>query len=277
MPPLRTIFSEYRGGISLTYGLTAVENLFDLLYPFAIGLAINGLLTQQWLMTAPLPLIWLAHTGSGYLRQRFDTRLFTRIYTQIASSTVLQQRQAQESVSGIAARTDMVEELVEFLESDVPAILLALFAVIGGAAMLFVYDAVAGLLMSLLIPLAAWVYLRFGVRAFRMEEHFNDRSEREVDLIAHAGAAMLRRHFRNLSRWRVRISDAEARAWSSIELVAMLLFGAVLVRLTSIDGLMAGDIFAAVAYCVRMLDALDTVPDRVAQSSRLLENLRRLD
>lgn len=275
--PWRQILSDHRRGITLTYGLTGVENSFDLLYPFAIGLAINGLLQQQASALVPLLLIWLAHTTCGYWRQRFDTRLFTRIYTHIASNTVIQQRAEGESVSEIAARTDMAEELVEFLESDVPAILLALFAVIGGAAMLFYYDWLAAGLMSLLIPVAIVSYLRFGRGAYRMEGRFNDRSEQEVELIASASPATVRRHFRNLSRWRVRISDAEARTWSAIELLALPLFVAALIRLTSLPGLMVGDIIAAVAYMVRMLDGLDTVPDRVAQLSRLIDNMRRLD
>jgi len=270
------IIKDNRGGISLTYGLTAVENVFDLLYPFAIGVAINGLMDQQWLALLPLVGIWLAHTSMGYLRQRFDTRLFTRIYTRIASQTVVEQRGQGEATSEIAARTDMVEELVEFLEGDVPAAMLALFGLIGGVGMLFYYDWLAGLLMSILLVPAAFIYLGFGRAAQNMERHFNDRSELEVDIIANASDGSVRRHFRNLSRWRIRISDAEARSWSSIELIALGLFVCVLIRLTQIDGLLAGDIFAAVAYAVRMLDALDAVPERVAAFSRMRDNFKRL-
>lgn len=272
----RNVIKAHRGRISFTYGLTAVENLFDLLYPFAVGVAINGLMNQQWLALAPLAAIWLAHTSSGYLRQRYDTRLFTRIYTRIASHTVVAQRKQGHPTSDIAARTDMVEELVEFLEGDVPAAMLALFGLLGGAAMLFYYDWVAGALMSAVLVPAGIIYLRFGRSARNMEHHFNDRSEREVELIEHAGPASIRRHFNNLSRWRIKISDAEARSWSSIELISLVAFVAVLLRLTQIDGILAGDIFAMVAYALRMLDALDDVPERVAALSRMLDNFKRL-
>ena len=39
---------------------------------------------------------------------------------------------------------------------------------------------------------------------------------------------------------------------------------------------MAGDIFAAVAYALRMLDALDSVPERVSALSRMRDNIARL-
>lgn len=272
----RTVLQDHRWQLALTYGLTTVEIFFDLLYPFAIGLAINGLLQDDWALTLPLFCIWLAHTFSAYLRQRYDTRLFTRIFAIIATRTTLEQRAAGETTSGIAARTGMAEEVVEFLERDVPEAMMAAVGLVGGALMLATYDWLAGLLMATLLLPATLLYWRYGRAAYRMERRFNDRAEQEVEHIETGTPGSVRRHFRNLARWRVRISDAEANTWSKLELIAMGVFFAALVRLTSLPELAAGDIFAAVAYAVAFLDAQDTLPERIGAVSRMVDNFRRL-
>ena len=48
---LRVLFGRVASGhrmrLALTYGLTVIENLCDVLYPFVIGLAIDGLLAGR--------------------------------------------------------------------------------------------------------------------------------------------------------------------------------------------------------------------------------------
>lgn len=270
------VLREHRPQLALTYGLTTIEIVFDLLYPFAIGLAINGLLTDNLMLLLPLPAIWLSHTLSAYLRQRFDTRLFTKIFAIIATRTTLEQRAAGETTSGIAARTGMAEEVVEFMERDVPEAMMALVGLFGGALMLATYDWLSGALLAMLLLPATYLYWRFGHMAYRLEHRFNNRSEIEVDRIERGSAGSIRRHFRNLARWRVRISDAEANTWSRLELLTMAVFITLLVRLTSLPDLIAGDIFAAVAYALAYVDAQDTLPQRVGALSRMADNFRRL-
>lgn len=263
--------------LAFTYGLNAIENSFELLYPFAIGFAINGLLADKPLTLVPLLLIWLAHTASGYFRQRFDTRLFTEIYAELAAKIAIDQREQGTTTSDIAARTDMVEELVEFMEEDIPALMMALFGLVGGAVMLFFYDWLAGLIMSVVLLPAALIYWRFGHRVQRLERRFNNRAEREVSVIHRGNSGSLRRHFLGLARWRVMVSDSEARSWSSLELISLLLFVAVLIRLTAIDSMLAGDIFAAVAYALSMLTAMDALPGIVSALGRMWDNVSRFN
>ncbi len=44
----------FRWRISLTYTLTFIEDLLELSYPWATGLAIDGLLEHNYRMTAPI-------------------------------------------------------------------------------------------------------------------------------------------------------------------------------------------------------------------------------
>ena len=68
--PTAAVFRAERWRIALTYGVTLLENLFYLLYPWTIGLAIDGLLAGQgpWALV-PLVAIWGAHIVVGAGRQ----------------------------------------------------------------------------------------------------------------------------------------------------------------------------------------------------------------
>ena len=95
----------FRWRIALTYALTLIEDLLELSYPWATGLAINGLLAHDYRMIAPVMIAWVLHTAIGCCRQMYDTRLYTEVYNTIVIDTVLRQRQAGIEPTKVAARS----------------------------------------------------------------------------------------------------------------------------------------------------------------------------
>jgi ABC transporter transmembrane region len=79
----------FRWRIAFTYALTVVEDLLELSHPWATGLAINGLMAQDYRMIVPVMIAWLLHTAVGCGRQMYDTRLYTQVYNTIVTGTVL--------------------------------------------------------------------------------------------------------------------------------------------------------------------------------------------
>ena len=145
----------FRWRIAFTYALTLVEDLLELSYPWATGLAINGLLAHDYRMIAPVMIAWVLHTAIGCGRQMYDTRLYTRVYNAIVTDTVLRQRRAGVEPTKVAARSAMSREFVTFFEKEMPVVLNALVSIVGSAAILFYYDLVIGAVAALLfIPVA---------------------------------------------------------------------------------------------------------------------------
>ena len=56
----------------------------------------------------PLVVLWLVHTAIGAARQMYDTRVFTTIYTRIATSAAERQHELGSTPSQVAARLHMV-------------------------------------------------------------------------------------------------------------------------------------------------------------------------
>src|SRR4051794_9015259 len=73
----------YRWRIALTYILTFVEDLFELSYPWATGLAIDGLIAHEFHQALPIVLAWSARACIGCFRQMYDTRVYTEVYNNI--------------------------------------------------------------------------------------------------------------------------------------------------------------------------------------------------
>ncbi len=272
------VFRAERWRIALTYGVTLLENLFYLLYPWTIGLAIDGLLAGRGPMAIlPLVVIWGLHIVVGASRQVYDTWVFARIHARIATATIERQRLAGIDTTEIAARSAMSRELVDFFEREVPTLITAALGLVGGIAMLFWYDWLVGLVVTAWMVPVAVVYTAMGRRAHRLNKDLNDETEREVDLIHRSRFGPLASHFRRRGRLRVRLSNAEARSWAAVELFSITAVVLVILRMTALPGIQAGELYAMLAYVWRVLECLDQAPMLVQRFARLLDIRRRLE
>lgn len=262
--------------MSLTYLLTFVENLFELLYPFAIGVAINSLLANDKSGVTLLVSVWLAHLAVRTFRKLYDTRTFTRIYGDLATRVVLRQRTQNVPTSNIVARSVLAREFVDFFERDVPLVFTSVFGFAGALVMLFFYDWQISLYcLVLLVPLFVLNKV-YAAKSLRLNKELNDCLEREVEVLTGHSANNVRRHYRLLAGWRVRLSNAEAGNWGVMELFVIVLAVAVLFRTVSITGIQPGDIYAVLSYLWNYINSFDNVPMLVQQASRLQDIGRRM-
>src|SRR5262249_21219998 len=220
----------FRWRIGLTYALTVIEDLLELAYPWATGLAINGLLAHDYRMIAPVMIAWVLHAAIGCGRQMYDTRLYTTVYNTIVIETVLRQRQAGIEPTKVAARSAMSREFVTFFEKDMPVLINTLVSIVGSAAILFWYDLLIGAICALLfIPVA--ILNRFYMRrSLMLNEGLNNQLEHEVRVVDAAKEGDVAQHFTAVRGWRVKLSDADALNWTAIEALSIVVFVLVLVR-----------------------------------------------
>ena len=130
----------FRWKIALTYALTLVEDLLELSYPWATGVAINGLIEHDYKLALPIVIAWSLRSAIGLFRQMYDTRVYTRVYNTIVERTILRQRAAGIKATNVAARSAMSRDFVTFFEKDVPVLVGALIGIFGSVAILFWYD-----------------------------------------------------------------------------------------------------------------------------------------
>jgi ABC-type multidrug transport system fused ATPase/permease subunit len=270
------IIRARRAAVARTYTLTLLENVCTLAYPALTGLAVDDLLKRDFTGLTWLVAVWLVHLALSFARQRIDTRVFMGLYADVASHIVGEQQEQGHGTSKVSARVEMVRDVVGFFEKEVPAMVHNVLAVVGSLAMLFTYDVDAGFIaMAVLLPMFvvnAW----YWGRALRLNRTINNQIEREVDDIESGSAFRVRRHFRLLRRWRVRLSDTESWTWGVTELATIVALVLILVDFTQSPAFTAGAIYAVLAYIYDYLEGLNQVPTVVNSLARLRDVRARL-
>jgi hypothetical protein len=258
------------------YALSTAGNVVGQLYPIATGLAINGVIEGNysavgWLIGCHMTALVLDVSG-----KMLDTRVFARIYGDMATSLVVRSHAEGIDPSIIAARSSLSREYVAFLERDVPAAMFAVVGLVVSLTALFWLDVAVGaaclVLFAPLLAINRWL----ARRSLALNAGLNDRLEHEVRVLREGRATTVRRHFTALGAWRVRLSDAEAKAFGAMELSVVALFAVALWRLAEGDMSRAGDIYATFSYVWKFVLSLDQVPLLVQQIAKLKDIGKRL-
>lgn len=267
---LRALFVVNYKAISTTYLMSALENFFNLLYPFATGLAINDLLANNGYGSLAIFLgIWFAHLVTGVIRQRYDTAVFTQIYAGLATNMVTAQQKKGVPNSMIVARSSLARELVDFFEQDIPNIIALLFNVIGSVIMLFWYDFSIGV-ACIAIMLPMWLVNGTYVRkSLFLNQQLNDQLEKEAEVLGCGDRARVEQHYGLLSRWRTKLSNVEATNWGIMEAGLIVVAAFVIVRAAALSTVEAGTIYAIMAYLWTYVASLVHVPGMVQRACRL--------
>jgi hypothetical protein len=273
---LWALFSAYRWRMLFTYGLFNLESLLRLAQPWVLGWAIHDLLQSSLRGLAVFFGQHLLYLVIGAARRMYDTRTFTRIYADLASQLVLDQRGRQVEVSRVAARSALSREIVNFFERDVAGVFYILYSVVGALLMLCLADWVlAACCLALLLPvclLSRWN----GRQSLRLNGQLNDELEREVEIIHRAQRREVRRHYHWVARWRIMLADREACSFGLLEFLVFGVMAAALVRTCEVPGVDAGRIFAVFGYVLMFVNGVINVPLLVQQFNRLRDISRRM-
>jgi ABC-type multidrug transport system fused ATPase/permease subunit len=266
---LKRLFINHYRSILLTYFLTLLENLFGLSYPWATGVAIDGLFKRSYEGLILLACIRIAHVITEVSRRVYDTRVFANIYSKLATVVVLEQNQNGVPASQIIARSTLSREFVDFFERDLPEVFQALFSFIGALAMLFIYELQIGLYSTaILIPLLIInrVYIK---KSINLNQELNDRLEKEVNILTDCNSEEVYKHYHSLVKWRIDLSNAEATNYGLIEVFSIPLIIVVLLRTIQIPGIQIGQIYAVLSYLWSFLNSIRIVPFLLQQFGRL--------
>ncbi|MCX4824579.1 ABC transporter six-transmembrane domain-containing protein [Streptomyces sp. NBC_01142] len=273
---LRRIYRQYRRKVCLTYALVVLEELCNLLYPFAIGVAINGLLKGDKASIIPFVSIWALHAVTGMVRHLYDTRVFTGMYAQLAGDVVMEQRKRNLPDSVVVARSTLSREFVVFAETHVPAMVSGVLAIVGSLFMLFTYSVRSAFYCVLLIVPIVAVNWWYSHRAYRLNKELNDQQEREVHILTSQPEPTVRRHYSLLRKWEVKLSDAEAKNWGVLEIFVIALCVLVFFQATNSPEAQAGTIFAVISYVRTYTESLDQLPSIIQDLTRLVDIARRI-
>ena len=273
---LQELFRAYRSQLLLTYGLFNIENLLNLATPWALGCAIDGLLRSSAPSLVFFAVQQLLFLVLGAIRRTYDARVFARIYSDLATRTVVTQRDRNVEVSRIAARSALSRDIVSFFERDAPYALQAVYTVGGGLVMLAIHDGMLlPLGMVLMLPVCL-ISRSYGRKTYFLNGRLNDELEREVDVIQEGNPHSIRGHYDRVGGWHIRLANWEALNFGLLDLCTIGLLGGALARTCLARPTDPGRILIVFGYVQMFMSGLLSMPMLVRQLSRLRDICRRL-
>lgn len=274
---LIALAKAYPGQISLTLSLVAAENALLLAYPLFAGFAVDAIIKGDVCKAVWYAGVVLSFWLIGAARRAMDTRVFTRIYADLAVGVVLAQRQQMQATSTVAARVVLAREFVDFFEKHVPIITTALVSMVGAAIMLLLIELWVGIAALSVLLLGMTVLPRYARRNERLHGRLNDRLEHEIRMVERVNAGTLLRHYTVLSRLRIWLSDREAGAFLVVGTAAAALFALTMMQLATTTDVTPGHVYAVMTYLWTFVTSLDDSPTMVDQLARLKDIGKRVN
>lgn len=274
---LGTLFKRFKGKISLTLLLVIADATANLLIPLFMGFAINGLLASNYNGLISLAILGFVSLLLGSGRRLYDTRIYAGIYTTVTSELVEKEQAKNSSVSKITARANLFTEFVEFLENSLPEIVNNFIGLFGTLLVVLSLNRnifIACVIATLFVVVVYWLSSN---RNFLLNKGYNDELEKQVDVLTSANKTGIDRHFKNVMRWNIKLSDFETSNFAIVwgGMIILLLY-AIIIAVNS--GITAyGTIFSLLVYVFQYIESVLTLPLYYQQLVRLNEISSRLN
>lgn len=273
---LKTLVVRFKWPILITNLLVFLESILGVLIPLFIGLAINDLLDGSFLGVIYLIVLGVSSVAVGSIRRVYDTRTYSRIYQIVAPEMVENEQKDGSSVSKIIARTSLLDEIVQFLEWSVPAVVGAVVYLIATLVIIAGLNRNVFFACLLVLLLTFIVYATTGKISFKLNENYNDQLEKEVHAIDSRDHSLIRNYYKVLMQWNIKLADLGTFNYLIVMLgtTALLVYTPVAVIKGGVD--YYGLVFSAVLYVFEFIAALIELPDNIQQVIRLNEISSRL-
>lgn len=276
LSPLLFLIQRNRLALGATYTLSLSEQLLGLLIPWAIGIAINDLLQNNYRGLIIFVLLWSLLAIITVGRKMYDTRVFMGIYARLVAEVMQRQRAVGTTTGKLVARSVLIREIINFFEIDVPDIFAMIISFFGSLLMLTLFDwhitLVAALMLGPVLILNALMWKPIN----RLNRSINNNLERQTRVIASGSNHLLLKHFKFLRLLRVKTSDIEARTWGLIEVLVVAASIYIFIYTASIPAIQAGTIFAIITYFWQFQESLDRLPILMQSVSRVKDILQRI-
>lgn len=275
---VKKIFLNNKLGISLTYGLFALEIGGSVVKPLLLGYAIDGVIEGKYDALINLCIVQVVWMFISVLRMRMDTRVYSKIYTSIVTTFINKNYKAEE-VSKLSARSTLAHEIVNFFEYDLGYVLSSASNLIGAIIMIYFYNTnVFWTCMLLSIPVIVISYL-FSKRIKILNRNYNDEYEKQVDIISSGNKADIAVHYDNMRKWQIKLSDRESFNFGYLEIISIILVAATLliVKNTATVVVTTGMIVGIYNYILKFVGGLESIPHLLQRITNLSDILSRIE
>lgn len=273
---LINIFKNNKITISLTLLLVLLELASGLLFPLFIGYAINDLIAGTYTGLINLSFLTIASLVFGMLRRFYDSRVYGKIYINLATSLVESEQKKDKDVSVISARVSLLTEIVEFFENSFPEIINSFLGLIGVVIILLTMSFKISILCFVVMGFIVLVYGVTGQKNLTLNTEFNDTLETQVSVLSQSNPHVIKNYFKSITKTNIKLSDLETLNFGAILSVSLSVFIFSIFIATTGSNITYGAVFALLMYVYEFIERVTILPLYYQNYIRLSEISDRL-
>jgi len=271
-----SILKKYKGRMSVTFFILLIENALQVLEPFVLGLAINGMTSGDWFGIYVFLGVEIAMVLVGVLRRFYDTRAYGAIYHEISNDIAGKAIEKDEDLSPAIGRADLLKEVIDFFENELPMGFTSVIGIAGALVMLFVLAPKVGLVCLCAAILIGLVFILSKGRMVRLNKLMNDELETRARTFMTRKREALSSHFGTIVKHQIALSDLEARNFGFSYFFVILLIAYALYETVAVQQAQIGDVFAILTYASQFAGGVMVLPFMYQQYIRTEEITGRL-
>jgi ABC-type multidrug transport system fused ATPase/permease subunit len=206
-----------------------------------------------------------------------DTVTFTKIFNQVTLRVIDDHQQKGISTTKINARVELMKQVVEFFEVDMPFLVKSIISVIGSCILLYFYNFKL-LFVSVIIILPSFVINYFySKKIIKATEKINDQYEKQIDIIHNGKRDEQVFYFTKLRELNIKKSTLEASNFGILEIFVFIMITASVYIICKTESLSYGSIVASYGIILRLAYGFDFIPHTTTRLATLKDISNRLN
>ncbi len=208
----------------------------------------------------PWVLLFLINSAVGAIRRVYDTRIYTKMFSNLSSDVVARQLAQGEDLSKVAARSAMAWHNIEFFQYNVPEFLEQLIAVGGAVIALGLFDwrlTVVGSILIVLVVIGSRYYMNLLTN---IQSTLHDQYEDEFNVFSTREPAKIRSYYSNIADLEIKYSVRSTFSYGVVRFFLLIMFLSTLYISIDLDKFTIGALYSIVAYVWSFVTATEYIP-----------------
>ena len=274
MKYILTIFKEHKYQLLLIYFYLFVAQSLILLEPYVLGKMIDGLLNKQYMWMFTFLGIVLIENILIFRRMVYDTKIYTKIYNNIVLKYL--KREKDSNHSSKIARTELSNNIINFLESDVHFYIYAILTLIGSLAFIFMNSVITGLIVvAAIAPICTIVYFLYKKIA-QSTRITHDHYERKIEILSDNDDVKVETFFKRRRKILIYGSTLQGKNWTALNSIKSIFLVIALVVFTHNSKISQGETVSMYAYINQFLISLMSIPISIETYARMKDVIGRI-
>jgi len=210
-----------------------------------------------------------------YRRMVYDTKVYSKIYNNLVSKYV--ESDTTSTNSSKIARTEMAQNIVNFMENDVQYIIMSIVSIIGSLFFILFEHIITGFIIFFaFIPISFVVYVLYKkiAQAIKLT---NSHYEKKIDIFTDGDKPYIDQFLKRRRDLVIFNSTLQAKNWVSMNVIkAFFLIICLIVFTYNKINLTQGQAIAMYSYINQFLISLMSIPIAVEIYSRVKDIIKRL-